>query len=317
MGSLFLFMNRKRTYGKPILLDVDEPSSELSMMNNESESDLEIKPLLSLQIFEPDEKEMQKVLKKTAVAQTKIREKNMSSAIQTVHALSLLAPGIVSAMAYGTDEKEQSEVFIRWTEAIRKKSEIWCEQLEVKEEDKQWVIGSLERILAENPNLNGFSDIGFLKEVLEKVTPPPQREWTSLEVSISLAVLDAMGDIQKAQISYPLRRKDVERDLKDCVQMMLEVAQDGLLELVEKSSSSELRKVVFVHLVQNLGKGLAAIWESYGKNPRYNLKFRNASDEEIWNINHPDGLDLQPIYNDFHSFAMRLLRLSKMAKFET
>lgn len=275
-----------------------------------------IPAMLEPSVFSPSIKALEGVSKKGEKAVERQKEKDMNQMVHVVQAIELLSPGVVSAMRFGGTPEVQSERFVSWMTSIKKKSLTWMESLELDSEEHPWVLASLERILAQNPFLKEFDDIGFLSPIATEHAISPETPWIPDAVSSPLALLEAVSLVHQAQSRFSLERKNPNQDLQKIAQIMVESAQEAVSELLDATASSDSRQVVFVTTLKQCGQIMNSLWMAYGEELSKKMG-RGELEQERWHISHPNGASLDELIDRFLDATSRMFRLARMARFKS
>lgn len=274
-------------------------------------------PGVDSKIFEPDPATLRKLNAKGPKALEKAQAKSREQVVQIIHALRLLSPGIVGVMTSSLNngsEPDQAQQFAAWVGEIRQQAADWAARWEVAEEDLPWVTASLERFLAEHP---GAANTPLLEHVTEWVgahVPPPPANYIPVSAAAPLALLQALGPVQRVQAAYPLGRREPERDLEMIAQLLVEAATDAVNELVEPAAPNDVRSVVFTSVLVDSGKTMAQLWVSFAQTHLNKWRQKTAAEQELWHKANPHGVGLEPLFEQFQSFSARLRRLTRAAR---
>lgn len=271
-------------------------------------------PLLEGELFEPDPVQVAKLEKKSAAAQTRAQAKSRQEAIQSVHMVRLLAPAIARAMCQAETEEDQIQAFVGMADSARAHAQRCVRAWGVDEADEPWVAAALERTFMEHPGLVGQANpLAFIESIPAHLPPPPP-SWMPLSVSAPVALLQALGPVARAQAEFSLGRASVEEDLASASRLLAEAGQDAVLELVDPTATSELRTTVFCSVVADAGESLAYLWRAHGRAFEAQEKARTHAQQEVWKRAHPEGGDLEPVFQAFREHAARLRRLARAAR---
>lgn len=308
----------RKIVGRPSVIPVRPTAGKRSQDSDEPAVPSEIVvPELDAKTFEPDVSTIKKLNAKgpkaLAAAQTRGREQS----IQTLHSLRLLAPGVLSVMSQLPDPapvEEQAAHFTTWATQIRERASQWAERWNVAPEDTPWVSAALERILAENPGLMKATILDEAVSWAATHQPPPSSAFIPLGVGAPLALLQALGPVQRAQAAFPLGRKDLEADLAQAGRLLLEAGTDAINELVEPATPGDVRILVFSSVVADAGKTLAQLWVAYAQDHLAKWRLKTIAEQELWLAAHPQGVTLEPLFQQFQEFGARLRRLTRAAR---
>ncbi len=269
-------------------------------------------PLIDAAPFEPDASALRKA---QAKGQTeKLEEKTRAQVLQALHALTLLAPGVLDSMAAYPDETHQIERFQAWSEHVRERAAQWAQRWPVEPADLPWVTAALERVVATNPRLLQASHADLLMDLALQHAPPPPSPGLPLEVAAPLAVMTALAYVERAQAAFPLFRPAPGLDLEAAARVLTEVAQDAVSELVPPTGSQEVRVSVFVAALEQGGQTLALLWRQAGVELNERIRERTAVEQSAWETANPEGIDLEPVFQRFREHGARLRRLALLAR---
>lgn len=274
-------------------------------------------PGVDSKLFEPDPATLRKLNAKGSKALERGQSKSREQVIQTIHALRLLSPGIVTVMTSGQNngsEGDQSQQFATWVDTLRQQAADCAARWGVAEEDLPWVTAALERFLAEHP---GAAEGTVLERALEWVSahaPPPPSSYVPINAAAPLALLQALGPVQRVQAAYPLGRREPERDMEQIAQLLVEAATDAVNELVEPAAPSDVRSVVFTSVLADSGKTMAQLWVSFAQAHGAKWRLKTAAEQEMWHKANPHGVALEPLFEQFQDFSARLRRLTRAAR---
>lgn len=272
-------------------------------------------PLVDRKLLEPSIATLVKLEARGPQALEKAQQKSREQAIQTIHALRLLAPGVLAAGLGSANGPDQVSRFLEWMAGVQEAARRGAEKWGVEPSDRPWIQGSLERVMAENPSLVGSDKaLSLLMGLAEGLAPPPTLPWLPSDAQAPLALLQALAPVQRVQKAFPFGRLQPEKDLEEAARLLVEAGQDAVLEMVDPASSSEVRLTVFVAAVTEAGKTMAQVWMHHGQMAQASAQGRTDSDRALWERAHPEGEAIGPVFKDFQEMMARLRRLARLAR---
>jgi len=269
-------------------------------------------PLVDAGVFEPDATALQKAADKGQLE--KLEEKTRHQVLNALHSLSLLAPGVLVAMRGARSDDEQVERFHAWAEQVRASAQQWVQSWPVAEEDRAWVAAALERVVATHPGLAKPASMEVLMRLAFEQTPAPPVPGLPLPVAGPLAMTTALAEVSRAQQAFPLGRPSPEADLEAVARVLAEAGQDAVAELVPPTGTQEVRVTVFSTSVELAGKTLAQFWNQAGQEFLARLRERSVTEQQVWEAAHPEGVDLEPLFQKLREHGARLRRLALLAR---
>ena len=271
-------------------------------------------PLLDAAVFRPDQKATQKAATKGPEAVEKLERRSRQQAVQLVNSVRLLAPAVLAAMLPGGTDLEQAERFARWAALAREKAARCVSHWALETEDVSWVQAAIERLLAEHPAMLDDAFPDTLLANLPSQVPLPPPAWMPLQSAAPLALLQGLAPVQRVQLAFPLGRVSPEEDLLSAARTLAEAGQDAAMELLDPAASTEIRTAVFAATVAEAGKTLAQVWMHAGQAFQSQVQKRSAAEQARWEQAHPEGADLEPVFQAFRESAARLRRLAQLSR---
>jgi len=289
------------------------PATEVKVDQTPSPAAAEVEiPLLEMASFLPDESALQKAVDKGTLQKTETLTR--AQALQALHSMSLLAPGVLDALHSSANEEEQVDRFRVWAERVRQMAVEWAQRWPVATEDLPWVIASLERVVATHPRLTQAKQMDLLMDLAMNTSPPPAVPGPALPVAAPLALATALARVQRAQTACPMGRPRPDEDLEAVARLLAEAGQDAIAELVGPTGSQEVRTTVFCSVVEEAGETLAHMWRLMGQAFAARVRERSVAEQHTWEVANPDGVDLDPLFVRFREHGARLRRLASLAR---
>ena len=292
--------------------EVDAPHAEPAVG-----STLPLEGLLDGKALEMDSATLSKLTSKGGKALEKAQEKAHNNALQVAHALQLMAPGVLAVMTHpgvGSSEAEQAGALVDWFESVRSKAAAWVEAWGLEEEDKPWAQAALERLVAEYPALPEGPVISRLLELARTHTPPPPLPYMPLQAAASLALFEGLAAVQRAQVRHGLGRRSIDEDLESVARLLVESGTDALAELLDPATSGEVRVAIFAAAVTQAGRTLEALWDAYARTQLASWRLKSGPEQELWKKANPEGVPLEPLFQQFQEANARIRRLARAAR---
>lgn len=307
--------------GRPVVAPAPSrspPSAPAAGRRAEAEPPVVLElPGVDAKLFEPDGATIKKLTDKDPKSLAKVQAKSREQVIQTVHALRLLSPGVLGVMASevsAASEPEQAERFASWMAKVREAAREWASAWSVSPDDLPWVTAALERFLAEHPQALEQPALLRVTDWVQAHASPPPAGYLPVSISAPLALLQALGPVQRVQSAYPLGRRHAEADLEAVAGLLVEAATDAVNELVEPAAPGDVRALVFSSVLADSGKTLAQLWVAFAQSNAAKWRLKTKQEQEFWHQANPNGVDLQPLFEQFQDFSARLRRLTRAAR---
>lgn len=271
-------------------------------------------PAVDAALFQPDPGHEARQQKKTPATRERAEIKVREQALLAVASMQRLAPLVTRAMAQEQAQEQQVACFARAVSGLREKARDWARRWGASPEDEAWVTAALEAILAAHPSLADLPDLGAFAAALPSHLPPPPARWLPLEVAAPVALMEALAPVASIQAIHGLGRHQPHADLAAAARLLAEAGQDAILELVDAGADTSLRTAVFAAVVAASGQVLAALWQAHAQALQEQRRQRSLSAQALHDQAHPDGEDIQPIFQAFVEHAARLRRLARIAR---
>lgn len=274
-------------------------------------------PPLDAAPFQPDAATVRKLGAKGGKALAAAQEKSRTQALQALHSLRLLGPGLTAVLG-AVDGKappaDQAAAFVGWVGRIQAQARTWAGQWEVPEADRPWVEAALERILAESPSLLDSPLLDKAADWAQALAPPPPTPALPLATAAPLALLQGLAPVLRVQAAFPLGRATPDADLEAVSRLLVEAGTDAIQDLVDPAAAADVRLAVFTAVVADAGKTLAQAWVAFADAHEAQWRRKTAAEQQAWSQAHPEGVALEPLFEQFQDFCARLRRLTRAAR---
>ena len=281
---------------------------------------LPLEGLLDSKTLEVDSTTLKKLTAKGGKALEKAQEKARENALQTSHALLLMAPGVVEVMlskSVGSTEADEAGALVEWFSEIHAKAAEWVDAWALEEEDRGWAQAALERVLAEHPLLAKASNIEDILALARTHVPPPPQPYMPVQASTCLALFEGLAAVQRAQAKQGLGRRTVTDDLERITRLLVEAGTDTVNELLDPATSGEVRVAVFSSAVAQAGRTFEVLWLAYAQTNLATWRMKTTPEQELWKKANPEGIALEPLFDQFQEAMARIRRLARAARTKT
>lgn len=233
--------------------------------------------------------------------------------LQILFNFQTILPLLQHASRTSTEEEVQLDAFHKLLHQYDAQANAWTQAMTLDATQQAWVKPQLMRLLTQAGQLPQ-PDAFF--PVLEHLPyqAPQSFEPVQPKLAYQVALAQASMPLMRAQMLADGLRTNPEQDLLDLMKMVADRCHFILTDWAPASFHTDGKQQLFHYLLSEAGKLMAQIWLKHAHPLQQQWAKKSTLEQQKWRKEHPDGMTLTPLKEEFQILFSRLQKLSKMVE---